>query len=41
MTSESQIDLKRYENRLRTFENWEVNFIEKADLASAGKIDFQ
>lgn len=39
MNSETQIDLKRLENRLRTFENWPVNFIQPAELARAGKIE--
>jgi hypothetical protein len=38
MTAEPQIDLKRLEHRLRTFENWPVQFIQPTDLASAGKI---
>lgn len=29
-------DLKRIENRLRTFDNWPVNFIDKYELARAG-----
>lgn len=30
------IDLKRIENRLATFDNWPVRFIDKNDLARAG-----
>jgi hypothetical protein len=32
------VDLKRVENRLKTFDNWPIGFIDKNDLASAGKI---
>lgn len=38
MTSEPEIDLKRLENRLRTFDNWPVTHIQPAELARAGKI---
>ncbi|KAG5670141.1 hypothetical protein PVAND_000423 [Polypedilum vanderplanki] len=31
-----EIDLKRVENRLRTFDNWPIGFIDKSDLANAG-----
>jgi hypothetical protein len=30
-------DLKRLENRLKTFDTWPVSFIDKRDLANAGK----
>jgi hypothetical protein len=32
-------DLKRIENRLRTFDNWPVNFIDKYELARAGLLE--
>lgn len=37
MTSEPETDLKRLENRLRTFVNWPVTHIQPAELARAGK----
>jgi hypothetical protein len=37
MSSEPEIDLKRLENRLRTFDNWPVTHIQPSELARAGK----
>ena len=38
--SDENGDLKIVENRLRTFDNWPVNFIDATELANSGMKKF-